>query len=191
MHVQRDRFYIRRSDNLATLDYKATSFESYYVGSWSRERAQAIIAEAREGMGPPAFTYGVVDKLEIVPWPICGVCGVPLYDLSARRCHKHLKRNACAIDGCSRSRTTESAPSDDDYLCGEHWKMFVPPRSPMRRVYNRLWRLSKKKGGWTPDLDRRFWTVWRSIIRRARQAHSGQFEGFVDEAEINRMFGWS
>lgn len=196
MHVQREFFRIRRRDTGAHLDY-ALKFQTGWSDaaySWSREAAEQILADIKAGNGPAHFTYGVLDQLEIYPVPICGVCGAwqpeLKWDKGIYRCSKHAKRNACAIEGCSRSAATEHAPGNDQWLCGEHWRAFVPPRSAIRRAYHRIFRLAKKNGGWTPELKRRFWRLWHAIVRRARHAHSGQFEAFVDEAEINKMFGW-
>lgn len=64
--------------------------------------------------------------------------------------------------------------------------MFCPPGSRMRRIYNRLWRLRKKRGKWTPDLERRYWIAWRRIVSNARSGSAGD----IDMNEINKMFGW-
>lgn len=191
MHVQTDLWRIRRADTGEHLDYRLR-FDSYSLYHWRKAEAEKTLAELREGMGPAHITYGVLDQLEMYPVPVCGVCGAwnPQYvDAGVYRCWKHLKSNACVIDGCSRSRKTDRQPRDDWFMCSAHWRAFVPPKSPMRRIYNRVWRIVKK-GGWTMKLRRREQRIWQSIVRRARQAHSGQFEGFVDEAEINRLFGW-
>jgi hypothetical protein len=103
------------------------------------------------------------------------------------RCAKHQGRNPCAIDGCRR---TTSAPrgrlADDSWMCGEHWRRYVPPHSKVRRAYHRFWRTAKKTG-WTPELVRRFNRFWDGLVTRARRAST---DGRIDIAEINQLFGW-
>ena len=193
MHTQDQFVLMRRRDTNAHLDFRLQFQPAGLAYSWDRPRAEQALADIRAGNGPPHFTYGIVEQLEIYPTPICGVCGAwsPQYaDCGVYRCYRHLKANACVIDGCSRFRKTEYQPRDDWFMCSTHWRAFVPPKSAMRRIYNRVWRLSKQaehRGG----ARHREMRVWRAIVRRARQAHSGQFEGFVDEDEINKMFGWT
>lgn len=117
----------------------------------------------------------------------CGETARTWIDRKLGRCFRHQGRNPCAIEGCKR---TTKAPDDrystEDWICGTHWRQFVPPGSQMRRVYHRLWRLKKKRGEWTPDLTARFWRVWRRIVATARAASRGD----VDMTEVNKLFGW-
>lgn len=137
----------------------------------------------------------VAGQFEVVPGPGCSCCGQRWGAMwgagNVWRCEKHRDRNPCAIEGCRRTR---AAPMQDDgtpylandqTLCSEHWRRFVPPHSPMRRVYHRFFRQAKRHG-WTPELRRRFWRIWNRIVDQARS----RSEGDIDEAEINRMFGW-
>jgi hypothetical protein len=107
------------------------------------------------------------------------------------RCFRHHGRNPCAIEGCRRSRVAPLANgryhhADDQWLCSQHWRMFVPPRSRARRTYHAYFRKAKRYG-WDDDLERRFWRYWRKLVRRARKASE---EGSLDEREINRLMGW-
>lgn len=140
-------------------------------------RAEAVAAIAARGGG----------EFRLVRVPSCRVCGAPAW--SNLRCTKHQGRNPCVVEGCQR---TAKAPPDgtlscDDVICSTHWRTYVPPRSPERLAYLRLWRLRRKSGEWTPFLLRRFWRVWAAIVRRVRARST---EGALDEAEIRRMFGW-
>lgn len=199
MHVQRERFRIRRRDTGAHLDFRLQFNTGWAIAAycWPKDKAEQIVADIKAGNGPNHFTYGVAEQLEVYPAPICGVCGQgwPQYgvrteDFEVHRCEKHKSSLACAIEGCSKSRKTEHQPVDDGFFCTEHWRLFVPPRSRMRKAYHALWRRHKRLGRWTPELDAQYHRIWDLIVRRARQAHSGQFEGFVDEDAINKMFGW-
>jgi len=140
------------------------------------------------------------DGVVIVPAPFCSCCGLQCrgdhhltivrthLDPRKRsyRCAKHADRNPCAIEGCERTRAADGYFADDQTLCPMHWRMFVPPRGPLRRCYHRIWRQQKKNGGWSPQLIRRFEVLWDAIIRRARSRAAGD----VDMTEINKMFGW-
>lgn len=121
--------------------------------------------------------------------PSCRVCGEPAW--ANLRCTKHQDRNPCAAEGCKRTRAAKGWLNDDAYLCGEHWKAFVPPGSPTRRAFNRLARVAKKAGykrtdRWPRELEDRWWRVWRGVIRRVRRGA----EGHIDEQAVRRMFGW-
>lgn len=130
--------------------------------------------------------------------PICSCCGDrPFRDLvcvrpdidpvkRSYRCQKHRDRNPCAIEGCQRTRPAEGRWADDQHLCAEHWRRFVPPRSAARRAYHRFFRTAKKTD-WTPELRRRFWRFWDGLVKRARRQ---SVEGRLDMTEINQMFGW-
>lgn len=105
------------------------------------------------------------------------------------RCEKHVGRNPCAIDGCARTHAAgKAAPyhyADDDYLCGRHFKIVCPPHSPIRRTYNRFFKLAKRDG-WNMKLRIRYWRFWRGLVRHARADRGPP----MDIDEINRMFGW-
>ena len=133
----------------------------------------------------------------------CRVCGERVIyashlevgeDHSKRRCHKHRLRNPCAIEGCSRSTKAPGGYLDDGsgWLCGEHWRAGVPPRSRLRRQYHRYFRKAKRYG-WESlvnglPLRVRFWHFWNNrLLPIARKRCDG---GRLDEEEINRLFGW-
>jgi hypothetical protein len=105
------------------------------------------------------------------------------------RCDRHIDRNPCAIEGCARTTAApkSGAVGDDQWLCAEHWRRLVPPRSRLRRAYLAFFRRAKRQGGWDEDLKRRFWRFWDAVVRTARRRAT---QGRLDEAEINRMFGW-
>lgn len=150
----------------------------------------------------PAASQGLQDQFigcRRVKAPVCSCCGErPFADLVCvkpasnpndreYRCSSHRDRNPCAIEGCCRTTKMPAAqPANDRWLCGEHWRRFIPPRSPERRVYHRLFRLAKRHG-WTPELRARFWRLWDGMVARARRRSA---DGHLDQAEIERMFGW-
>lgn len=127
----------------------------------------------------------------LTPVPSCRCCGEPAW--ANLRCTKHQDRNPCAAEGCTRTRKANGGDlRDDASLCGEHWRKFVPPGSPARRAFNRLARIAKKAGYrrtdvWPAELERRWWRLWAGVIRRVRRGA----EGHIDQAAIERMFGWS
>jgi hypothetical protein len=134
----------------------------------------------------------VADQFEVVPGPGCVVCGgrggTMWGEEGGYRCEKHKDRNPCAIEGCKRTRATGSVGlASDQYLCGEHWRKYVPPRSRLRRLYHAHFRRGKREG-WTMKRHRQFHRFWDFLIRVARKRHEG---GFLDEVEINRIMGWS
>lgn len=151
------------------------------------------------------ITIAVVDRAkgeEMVPGgaqgtyylqsvPSCRVCGEPAWP--NLRCTKHQDRNPCAAEGCRRTRKAVNGQLHDDWsLCGEHWRAFVPPGSPTRRAFNRLARLAKKLGykrtdRWPEELEERWWSLWRGVMRRVRRGA----EGHIDEQAIRRLFGWA
>lgn len=116
----------------------------------------------------------------------CLCCGAVAWPNG--RCKRHQGCVPCVVDGCKRTtkrRTTY-------YICGEHWKVYVPPGSPERRVLNRLKQLAKKLGyskteQWPDDLEARWWRAWDAIARRVGKRSR---EGKLDEHEIKKMFGW-
>lgn len=149
-------------------------------------------------MGRPKESY-VLERV-----PCCGCCGDYFADVRERngsitewlngsvRCDRHHDRNPCAIEGCKRTRVAPTASNgnphiaDDQSLCAEHWRRFVPPRSRQRRAYHAHFRRAKRQG-WTHSNNRAFWRFWDTLVASARRRAS---EGSVDEAEIARMFGW-
>lgn len=129
----------------------------------------------------------------------CGNAGIGVWifgDLSKPdtwRCDRHQTRNPCAVEGCKRTTSTSGYLGCDVYLCGEHFRQACPPGSAERRVYRRFFRMAKKRatpdnpGGWSPDLERRYWRVWARIVAIAR----AQAAGDIDMDEINKLFGWA
>lgn len=99
-----------------------------------------------------------------------------------------MKRNPCAIEGCTRTRAAPSSGelADHQYLCGTHWRRYVPPRSRRRQAYLAFWRKAEKEG-WHEDLRKRYWRFWDALVASARARHAA---GALDVAEINRIMGW-
>jgi hypothetical protein len=142
----------------------------------------------------------------IKPRPVCACCGdvdiVKNADgfYSPYRCAKHRDWNPCVIEGCKRVRVAPVRSDGRAYLannqviCSQHWRRYVPPRSPARRAYHRFWRIAKKQAtpdnphGWTVGLNRRFDRFWRGLVAHVRRKAT---DGHLDEAEINRLFGWA
>lgn len=123
----------------------------------------------------------------------CGAAHVPSEAASLTtwgngqtRCAKHHDRNPCAIEGCARTTSADGHLASDQWLCGEHWRRFVPPRSLRRRAYHAFFRQAKRHG-WTPELRRQFWRFWDTLVANARAKATG---GYIDEQAINRLFGW-
>lgn len=131
----------------------------------------------------------------LLPWTSwCRCCGRTVLLGSAFRdwqgnetfrCSMHIKRNPCAIEGCTRTTKSNGQYASDQWLCSEHWKIGCPPKSKIRRTYNRFFRIAKRYG-WNDDLRRRFWRFWNALVARARRRCAGD----MDMHEINRMFGW-
>lgn len=138
------------------------------------------------------------DQFSLVPAPVCACCGdwrVVRHAsgfLSPYRCEKHRDRNPCVIEGCTKTRVApagwggEPRLANNEVLCSEHWRRYVPPRSRRRRAYNAFFRRAKRYG-WTPDLERKFWRFWNGLVKSARRQST---EGRLDPGEINRLFGW-
>lgn len=149
----------------------------------------------------------------IEPVSYCACCGddfsavrdrggsIATYSGGITRCDRHWDRNPYVVPGCSRTRAAperDGGPghwlADDQVICGEHWRRYVPPRSSLRRAYHRFWRLAKRQAtpdnphGWTMGLSRRFDRFWRGLVAHVRRKAT---EGHLDEAEINRLFGWA
>jgi hypothetical protein len=144
---------------------------------------------------PPWNT--VAQQFEVVPRPGCGCCGADYLKKGAFRtiriegptfrCLRHADRNPCAIEGCRRTTAAKPRLADDQWLCADHWRQFCPPRSKARRCYHRFFRIAKKTG-WTPELEARFTRFWTALVKRARR---GKADGWIDQSEIERMFGWA
>lgn len=149
------------------------------------------------------FTYGTMPRadaeraiearrvagrlFDLTPVPSCRCCGEPAW--TNLRCTKHQGRTPCVVEGCKRT----TARHTTFFICGEHWRAYVPPGCPERRVLNRLARTAKKLGysrteRWPDELEARWWRVWSAIARRVQ---SRSTEGDLDQREIERMFGWS
>lgn len=135
-----------------------------------------------------------------VPAPVCACCGEcafidlvcvkPNRDPLKReyRCQRHRGRTPCVVEGCLRS----TGISTTYFICAQHWKAYVPPGSPERRVLQRLTRLARKMGyaktdTWPDELEGRWWRVWSSIAKRVQRRST---DGHIDQDEIERMFGW-
>lgn len=146
-----------------------------------RERAEQTLAQRRDDM----------PELELWPCPSCLVCGAITYS-AINRCHAHRGRTPCAIEGCTKSRKFEAGCWDvATWVCHIHWRQVCPPRSPLRRTYLRFYRTARKLGlkagdRWPGNLETRYWRFFRAIVGRY---HRG-VTGFIDEAEINKLFGW-
>lgn len=96
-------------------------------------------------------------------------------------------RAHCAVPGCPATTSRYMY-----WICTRHWRMSCPPRSPQRRVYHRFFRQAKRLGlsdgeRWPPALEIRFLRFWDGLVKRAARMER---EGRLDEAEINKMFGW-
>lgn len=134
-------------------------------------------------------------SFKIEPEPHCACCGLGGLGYSLDgvvqckdgplRCHKHVGRHACAIEGCTRTTKAKGRPANDQWLCSEHWKLGCPPRSKMRLGYHRYFRRAKRLG-WNDDSIALFNAFWRRLVARARRRCAGD----IDKAEIDRMFGW-
>lgn len=131
------------------------------------------------------------DTFSLLLVPQCRVCGVPAATRPPgphRRCARHAASNPCAIEGCKRSRAAPESGrlADDSWMCSEHWRRFVPPRSLRRRAYHAFWRKAKRHG-WTPELIEQFNRFWDTLVSAARAKSVG---GTINVIEINRLFGW-
>lgn len=142
----------------------------------SRENAEIYIA----GHSAPP------EKWRILPIQTCRCCGEPAWE--NLRCTKHQGRNPCAVEGCKR---TVSAPpdgtlADDQAICGEHWRRYVPPRSLLRRAYNRHIQRARRYG-WSAKSYAAWERFWTLLVKQVRRRAEG---GHLDQAEIERLFGW-
>jgi hypothetical protein len=146
-----------------------------------RAQAERFLAERGE----------LVD-FELRPSPSCLVCGAFSYD-GTNRCWRHRDSTPCSIEGCAKSRKFKGYVADEGtWVCGVHWREVCPPRSLLRRTYLRFFRIARKlgveKSRWPDDLEARYWRFFTGIVARHHRRMSG--ESFVDEAEINKLFGW-
>jgi hypothetical protein len=162
--------------DLVVLRVKGLPYDS---GPVERAVAERYVNERKD--------WPVRPETEIVPIKTCPCCGEPAWENG--RCTKHQGRTPCEVEGCRRSTGRFAGY----YLCGEHWKAYVPPGSPERRVLNRLVRLARKLGytkteRWPDHLEDRYRRAWVAIARRVRRRSQ---EGRLDEQEIHAMFGWS
>jgi hypothetical protein len=162
--------------------------------------SRAMCEEWRGRM--PVFAGRTRESYLIEPVSHCGCCGAIMpyagslvtWPDGATRCSKHHDRNPCAIEGCRRTAAADGRYGDDQWLCGEHWRRYVPPRGLRRTTYLWFFRQARKHGwGWKgPDgksarLDWRFHRYWDVLVRQARRRAK---EGHIDEAAINRLMGW-
>ena len=125
----------------------------------------------------------------LVDVPHCRVCGQPAtVQGEAIRCERHVGRNPCAIEGCTRGQAVPASGAyrDDQVICSTHWRSLVPARSRARRAHHAHLRRAKKLG-WDDRRAEAFWRFWDRLVAMTRRRAG---EGFVDEAEINRIMGW-
>lgn len=172
------------------------------IGLFNRKNAMAILRSLPDAWGQPA------EPIEVRLAPRCQCCGndefrAKLVDPTERpwRCYKHRERNPCAIEGCGR---TTAAPENselpdadgrlrnDQWICSEHWRKYVPARSRRRRAYHAFFRLARRYGwdfvppGSRRNLNAQFWIFWDTLIANAR--HKAE-HGYINTAEIERLFG--
>jgi len=138
------------------------------------------------------------DQFAIVPGAVCACCGdtdIVRHSNGYRspfRCHKHARQNPCVIEGCTRVRGapeySDGSPklSNNEVICAEHWRRYVPPRSRVRRIYHAHFRRAKRLG-WNDKRAAAFYAFWNRLVARVR---SRATDGHIDEAEIKRLFGW-
>ena len=129
--------------------------------------------------------YGENGKWRLIDVPTCPCCGEPAWPNG--RCTKHQDRNPCVVDGCGRTTAAKGQHRSYQWICGEHWRRYVPARSKVRRAYHRHFARAKRHG-WTDESVRAFWRFWETLVARVIRLST---EGDLDQAEIKRMFGWS
>lgn len=99
-------------------------------------------------------------------------------------CADHLDRIRCVIDDCRRTRKGKPV---EEWVCPEHWRRYVPPRSLRRRAYHAFFRRAKRRG-WCEKSAAQYWRFWDTLVSVIRAEHA---RGVVDMTEVNRLFGWS
>lgn len=161
---------------------------------WIRDKRSGYIhaMQLREHAEAYIATRGNPGDWEFTVVGTCGCCGSVWAKVGQKphfRCGKHIGRNPCAVEGCSRTCKGEYY-GDRFHLCAEHYRIAAPPGSKERQVLNRLWRLQRKRtgkgGDWPQDLNRRYWRVWFRIVAIGRARTAGD----IDMDEINKLFGW-
>lgn len=165
--------------DLVALHLKGSPYQPTPI---SRERGEKWMIETAPGR---------TGEWELLKVESCRCCGEPAW--ANLRCTKHQDRNPCVVDGCKRTRKANGHLSELAVVCGEHWKAYVPPGSPERRVINRFYRTAKKLGfkrneRWPDDLENRYWRFWASLMARVARRST---QGSLDQKEIERMFGWA
>lgn len=141
----------------------------------TREQGEAWVPGGRQG------------TFYLTPVQSCVCCGQPSWPNG--RCTRHQGRDPCLIEGCGRSTGSHGGMlATDRWLCSEHWRRFVPPRSRLRRAYHAHFRRAKRLGRWTPETIAAFTRFWDSLVRKVRRAAT---EGQLDEHQIAAMFGWA
>jgi hypothetical protein len=149
-----------------------------------RDRAQQWLDQNGD-RGPVAY--------ELRKVPTCECCGEPATQwygsASPRhmRCRKHVMRNPCVVEGCTRSFKLEHVEhyANDQTICGRHWRELVPVGSPERRIYLRFHRRGRRFG-WNDRSHAAFQRFWDALVSRIR----ARARGDVDMDEINRLMGW-
>jgi len=180
--------------------YLARGYDGAIIWRLTNDPLDACRAGNREALWQNVREYYWDRSLfSVVPGPVCACCGdVQIVRhctgrYSPYRCAKHAKSNPCAIEGCGRTRSApdraDGTPylANDQTICPEHWKRYIPARSRARRAYHAHFRRAKRLG-WDDKRERAFWLFWRRLVAMARRRAA---EGHIDEAEINRLMGWT
>lgn len=129
-------------------------------------------------------------KWRLEPFLTCVVCSSNGCN-GTDRCYKHRDHTPCSIDGCTKGRKfADGVYGPGTWNCGIHWRLVCPPRSPLRRTYNRFFRIARKLGvakeRWPDELERRYWRFFAGMIAR----HHRGLVGYINVDEINKLFGW-
>lgn len=153
---------------------KATDTPGVVLRTCTREQGEQWVPGGRQG------------SFYLAPIASCACCGNPAK--ANRRCERHQDRNPCVIIGCTR---TGKAPangtlSENSIICGQHWRRYVPPRSRLRKAYHRHFARAKRFG-WSPESIAAFYRFWDGLVRQVRRREES---GYLDQGEIERMFGW-
>lgn len=164
----------------------------YPAGVWPWARVREIV----KGLEGP-FVDGQKLQVGLESAKVCPCCGKHSYqepltlvlhhenDLRRQyRCEKHVGRLPCLIAGCGR---TFKLTGDDCYqvrvICGRHWRL--APRYMRDRV--RSLRKKAERLNWPVRLQRLYSQAFELTVRAAERRLND--EGFIDVAEIERMFG--